>query len=296
MLSFGTMAHAALYTITQTLYYTGNNTGPENDGVGTSVQNYIPPSAGDPSGVGLLGTTWDASFTFNDFGFYNVLLPLYNVTVSVVQSTTGDETLAQTSTRSGFYAYGVGTDAVFTTDSAFNNTIFGADSLVVGSDPGTSTVPGPPSLKLNSCSGTGDPSLTNGSTDSTGCVYLVQPVTSSNPTGGTPSGVFVSGYANVASSDATNPITGTDAGGNLANSNFAGSGTSSIYEEVEGLATITGADPDTLAPDGSAAGTEITLTFTYGTPDVPEPATLLLLGTGLSFVASRLRRKKVAAE
>jgi len=273
-------------TITETLYFTGNQTcgsnPPEgcnntgNPGVATGTQNYVAPSAGNPTGTNLVNTTWDAVYTFDTYGFFNTGYALAGATLMAFDSSTGNETLSQTSGANHYYGWGVGVVDAFTLNSNFESSPFLVDNNTEGSDAGTTTG----TTGYLSCAGNPPPSGSNapaeGAEDSTHCVYLAS--------GG--AAVNESGFSNTSMSIA--------APGALT-SNIAG--TANVYEEVNGADTLNGPTSNSDAPNGAAGASELVLTFTYDLPSngTPEPATLLLMGTGLSFVASRLRRNKSGA-
>jgi len=80
----------------------------------------------------------------------------------------------------------------------------------------------------------------------------------------------------------------------LSNGAFEGSGTTDVYWGVQGLlnSAISGSGTGASSGFSDYVGTELILEYNY-TPGstIPEPGTLLLLGSGLTFAASRLRRR-----
>jgi len=80
------------------------------------------------------------------------------------------------------------------------------------------------------------------------------------------------------------------------NAAFTGAGTVNLYWNVLGVQSESGpANAQVFFSD--YAGAEIIITYNYSPnpTGTPEPATLLLLGSGLTFVAARLRRRKTNA-
>src|SRR5271155_3615848 len=82
MLLLGTMAFAQpligvtcnggiptnVCTITETLFYPGAVGG--TFGTATSSQTYVAPSSGNPAGTNLVASTWQATYTFDNYGFF----------------------------------------------------------------------------------------------------------------------------------------------------------------------------------------------------------------------------------
>jgi hypothetical protein len=280
LLGFGTLAFAdpnvsvnctgsptQVCTITEVLYYPGSNAG--SPGTATGTQNYSPASAGNPTGTNLVTATWQAIYTFDDYGFFNTGYSLQSSTFTAMDTSTATETLQQTSNVDNYYGYAVSVNDAFTLNSSFSGHFLLDTNNTIGSAPDTTS-------NYENCNA--DQNAFNGGTDTSGCVYLTS--------GGTP--ITESGFYNSSASIATPTALKT------------GNTTTNIYEQVTGVADINGPSPNSDAPNGSTAASEVVVTFTYDVPPpstgTPEPATLLMLGTGLSFVASRLRRNKNEAK
>jgi len=262
-------------TITETLYYAGTGVanGVGNFGTATATQNYVAPSAVNPTGTNLTSSTWQATYTFDTYGFFATGQSLVSSSFQVFDATTGTIALSETSGGPGYYAYSIGANDVFSLSSAF------AGHVIIDTATAKASNAAPSNIGVD-CNADGLP--TNGATDSSGCVYLVSSAAS----------VTESGYANTSASTTAPSALTTGV-----------SGTTNIYEQVTGSASISGPTPNSDVPNNVAGGSEVVVTFTYdvttqGPPPTgtPEPATLLLLGTGLSFVASRLRRNKSEAK
>lgn len=251
-------------TITETLYFPGNSGG----GVATSTQDYVAPSAGNTSGTNLVAGPAVATYSFDNYGFFNTAGDTFvSAKFQAMDATTGSVSLQGTNT---WYAYSIAAQDTFSFSSVFSGHIIVDTSTAAGSSVATS----------GGCQD--DSATTNGAVDSTGCVYLTA---SASP-------VVESGFNNTSVQTTSNTLLAP----------FEGSGTSTVYEQIEGVASISGPTPNTDAPNSATGASEAILSFTYDVPNgtpptgTPEPTTLLLLGTGLSFVASRLRRNKSEAK
>jgi len=260
-------------TITETLYYPGTTA----NTTATSTQNYTVPTSGNPMGANLIQSNWTAQYTFDNYGFFSTGYTLAGSSLTAYDSSYASENLTLANGNPVYVGYGVKISDQFSLSSVFSGNLIldshDTISSATNGDNGDTTGLG----DYINCD-QNNPSPTNGSTDTTGCVYLTS-------TGG---GALESGYLNTSKTGST--------------AAFTGSGTTNIYEQVTGSVAVSGPTGTGDIPNTSIAASEVVLTFTYDitstgpTSGTPEPATLLLLGTGLSFVASRLRRKKGEAK
>src|SRR5439155_15287646 len=65
-----------------------------------------------------------------------------------------------------------------------------------------------------------------------------------------------------------------------------------IFTITNGVFFIAGTPDDPEDPGGELSVTNIKLTSLAGTEQVPEPATILLLGTGLAGLAAAVRKRR----
>jgi hypothetical protein len=270
--AFGTMASANIHTITQTLYY--ESTAGANGVGGASPFWDCSGDGGNPSFPAcdnLLKTDFNPSvtYTFHGFGFYSTGFNLSTASVVVTDHTVGTMTVTNDSGANHYFKFAVGAIAEFSLNSALltnaGTAAFFTDQLNAASSAGGGT---------STCSQSGGGVGTDGNTyDSTGCLFLTS--------GGSSSHANVGGYMNT-------PPTGTG----QSTSAYSGNSNVNIYEAVQGNFSVTGASGH--GNGASFAGSEVQLVYTYDDgihSATPEPATLLLLGSGLSFLGAKLRRR-----
>jgi hypothetical protein len=268
------MASAFPVTITQILYYNGNNAGSATGSPAyscTSNSSQGTPETNPLACTSLTATNWSATYAFNGYGFYNTGFGLSSVGVVAIDHVIADVALANNSNSNTWDAFEVGAITKFGTAntllSGVNTSagVFLTDGLqAAGSTPASFT---------GGCAADGTP--LPGHFDSTGCIYL----TSSG--GG-------------ANADPSGFVNTTNGSVGLNNSLFTGAGAVDLYEYVVGHQQQAGTNVNSTP--NSSVGSELILTYTYDNgihSATPEPATLLLLGSALSFLGAKLRRRAV---
>jgi len=271
ILAFGTLASANIHTITQVLYY--NDSDGTKDGIGGPSPKFTC-TVDTAACTNLLLTTWTpgATYGFNGFGFYATGHTLSSVSANIVDHAVGDNLVTNTSGSDNYYQYSVGISAKFSLNSAllsnFGTGSFLTDNVITASSAGNGST---------ACAADGPFTGTDGNMyDSTGCLFL-------NGTGSN-SSADPSGFKNMHTN-------GVNVG---STASFTTASTVNIYEAVKGSFNAGSSGGSGTGNGTSLAGTEIDLIYTYDdgiTSATPEPATLLLLGSGLSFLGAKLRRR-----
>jgi hypothetical protein len=257
----------------------GSDPGYSKNGSGSSCTNLmqttpIPNSTSD-------STTANAEFQFAEFNTQGGLYTLTGITFQVYNYTVIQSTASNSILNAGSpLTYNIQDEILLSTSGQGTN-------AVPTQQDGTLGTPFYDDI-LNNTSGAYKKYST------------IQPGTSSGPntdySSENPSTTFTD-QANVGGVS-SNTFTNTQAG--ISTATFACSGgpscsnTANIFYQVLGTQDESGPTGNVTFAISNYVGTEIILTYDYEmtpTGGTPEPTTLLLLGSGLSFVAARLRRR-----